>query len=176
MLVAAATILGGVTGSVLLLLTPSTTFDVMLPWLLLLATSMLILGPRLNIAVRGIMRPNTIVVLPVQFFLGVYGGYFGGAVGLMMLAAWSLLGGEDIKSLNPTRMVMVTAANAVAVVVFVFAGAIAWLQCLPMIAGAFAGGWIGAHTGRRLPAPVIRAITFVVAVATTVVFFARAYV
>ncbi|MGO7580542.1 TSUP family transporter, partial [Rhizobium ruizarguesonis] len=71
----------------------------------------------------------------VQFFLGLYGGYFGGAVGLMMLAAWSALGGGDIKSLNPTRMVMVTAANAVAVVVFVLAGVIVWQECIPMTIG-----------------------------------------
>jgi uncharacterized membrane protein YfcA len=173
--IAAVTVAGGIAGSVLLLLTPSTTFDVMLPWLLLIATSMLVLGPRLNISFRSKMRPKTAVVLSVQFVLGVYGGYFGGAVGLMMLAAWSLLGGEDIKRLNPTRMAMVTAANAVAVVVFVLAGAIAWLQCLPVIAGALAGGWVGAHTGRRLPAPIIRGITLVVAASTTVIFFTRAH-
>jgi uncharacterized protein len=169
------TVTGGVTGSILLLLTPTTTFDVMLPWLLLVATSMLILGPKLGIRLQRVRRSQTAVVLSIQLLLGIYGGYFGGAVGLMMLAAWSLLGGGDIKSLNPTRMVMVTAANAVAVIVFVLAGAIAWQQCLPMIAGAFAGGWSGAHLGRRLPAPIVRAITVVVAVLTTVIFFARAY-
>lgn len=173
--IAVVTVTGGVTGSILLLLTPTTTFDVMLPWLLLIATTMLILGPKLGIRLQRVRRAQAAVVLPIQFLLGIYGGYFGGAVGLMMLAAWSLLGGGDIKSLNPTRMVMVTAANAVAVIVFVLAGAIAWQQCLPMIAGAFAGGWSGAHLGRRLPARIVRAITVVVALLTTVIFFARAY-
>ncbi len=173
--IALATVSGGVTGSVLLLLTSTTTFDVMLPWLLLIATSMLILGPKLGLRLQRVKRSQTAVVLSIQLLLGIYGGYFGGAVGLMMLAAWSLLGGGEIKSLNPTRMVMVTAANAVAVIVFVLAGAIAWQQCLPMIAGALAGGWGGAHLGRRLPAPIVRAITVVVALLTTVIFFARAY-
>ncbi|MGO7388958.1 TSUP family transporter, partial [Rhizobium ruizarguesonis] len=81
-----------------------------------------------GIRLQRVTRSQTALVLPIQLLLGIYGGYFGGAVGLMMLAAWSLLGGGDIKSLNPTRMVMVTAANAVAVIVFILAGAIAWQQ------------------------------------------------
>ncbi|MBB3646718.1 putative membrane protein YfcA [Rhizobium sp. BK619] len=74
------------------------------------------------------------------------------------------------KSLNPT-----TAANAVAVVVFVLAGAIVWQECIPMTTGAVIGGWIGAHIGRRLPSPLVRVLTFAVAVLTTTVFFSRAY-
>jgi len=173
--IAVATILGGVVGSVLLLLTPTTLFDAILPWLLLIATVMLAAGPQLSTRLRTHIHPGVMVVAPIQFALGVYGGYFGGAVGLMMLAAWSALGGGDIKTLNPTRMVMVTAANAVAVVVFVVAGAIEWTQCVPMIVGAVAGGWAGAHIGRKLPPPAIRALTLATAVLTTAVFFGRAY-
>lgn len=121
--IAIVTVMGGVAGSILLLLTPSRIFDGLLPWLLLVATLMLTAGPRLSARFQTQARPSVLAFATVQFFLGLYGGYFGGAVGLMMLAAWSALGGGDIKSLNPTRMVMVTAANAVAVVVFVLAGA-----------------------------------------------------
>jgi len=173
--IALATVLGGLCGSVLLLLTPSSVFDAILPWLLLIATLMLVFGRRISAAFRSRASARTSTIVPVQFLLGVYGGYFGGAVGLMMLAAWSVFGGGEIKELNPMRMLMVTAANAVAVIVFVAAGAIAWSQCLPMLIGALLGGWLGAHIGRKLPASAIRALTIVLAVATTAVFFARAY-
>jgi len=173
--IAAATVLGGVVGSILLLLTPTSLFDAILPWLLLIATFMLAAGPRLSARLHTHFRPGILAVAPVQFALGLYGGYFGGAVGLMMLAAWSALGGGDIKALNPTRMVMVTAANAVAVAVFVAAGAIEWAQCLPMTLGAVAGGWAGAHIGRKLPARAVRLLTLATAVLTTAVFFGRAY-
>ncbi|MBY5394584.1 sulfite exporter TauE/SafE family protein [Rhizobium leguminosarum] len=173
--IAIVTVMGGVAGSILLLLTPSRIFDGLLPWLLLVATLMLTAGPRLSAQFQTQARPNVLAFATVQFFLGLYGGYFGGAVGLMMLAAWSALGGGDIKSLNPTRMVMVTAANAVAVVVFVLAGAIVWQECIPMTIGAVIGGWIGAHIGRRLPSSVVRVLTLAVAFLTTAVFFSRAY-
>jgi len=173
--IALATVLGGLCGSVLLLLTPSSVFDAILPWLLLIATLMLVFGRRISAVFRSRASARTSTIVPVQFFLGVYGGYFGGAVGLMMLAAWSVFGGGEIKELNPMRMLMVMAANAVAVIVFVAAGAIAWSQCLPMLIGALLGGWVGAHIGRKLPASAIRALTIVLAVATTTVFFARAY-
>ncbi|NNU35735.1 sulfite exporter TauE/SafE family protein [Rhizobium sophorae] len=173
--IAIVTVIGGVAGSLLLLLTPSRIFDGILPWLLLVATLMLAAGPRLSAQLKTQARPSVLAFATVQFFLGLYGGYFGGAVGLMMLAAWSALGGGDIKSLNPTRMVMVTAANAVAVVVFVLAGAIVWQECIPMTIGAVIGGWIGAHIGRRLPSSVVRVLTLAVAILTTAVFFSRAY-
>ncbi|MBB4252028.1 sulfite exporter TauE/SafE family protein [Rhizobium sp. BK008] len=173
--IAMVTMVGGVAGSILLLLTPSRIFDGILPWLLLMATVMLAVGPRLTAKLRTQARPSILAFAAVQFFLGLYGGYFGGAVGLMMLAAWSALGGGDIKSLNPTRMVMVTGANAVAVVTFVLAGAIVWQECIFMTVGAIIGGWIGAHIGRRLPSPAVRVLTVAVAVLTTTVFFSRAY-
>ncbi len=169
------TVLGGVAGSVLLLLTPSRIFDGILPWLLLVATSMLAAGPRLSAKLQMQAGASVLTFATVQFFLGLYGGYFGGAVGLMMLAAWSVLGGGEIKTLNPTRMVMVTAANAVAVVVFMLAGAIVWQQCISMTFGAVIGGWIGAHLGRRLPSSIVRVLTLAVAFFTTAVFFSRAY-
>ena len=174
--IAVLTVSGGIVGSALLLLTPTNLFDALLPWLLLIATCMLAAGPKLSTRLRSTFRPGITMVAPIQFLLGLYGGYYGGAVGLMMLAAWSALGGGDIKTLNPTRMMMVTAANAVAVLVFVIAGAIDWTECAPMTLGAIAGGWAGAHAGRRLPAVAVRVLTLATALVTTIVFFGRAYV
>ncbi len=170
------TLLGGLTGALLLLWTPSAAFDRVLPWLLLIATVVLALGPRLGPALRARFRAGAGVLLAVQFLLGIYGGYFGGAVGLMMIAVWSLLDGADIKALNAPRTLMVTAANSVAVICFVIAGAVRWPETLVLGLGAAIGGYGGARLGRMLPGGAVRAATILIAAGMTAAFFLRAYV
>lgn len=170
-----ATLLGGLAGALLLLWTPSSVFDRVLPWLLLAATVTLIFGPRLGAALRARLVAGPATIWAIQFVLGIYGGYFGGAVGLMMLATWSLITTADIKLLNPTRMVLVTAANTIAVLTFIMLGAVWWAQTLALGAGAIAGGYGGAHIGKRLPATAVRIITLGVAITITAAFFVRAY-
>jgi uncharacterized membrane protein YfcA len=111
----------------------------------------------------------------IQFALGVYGGYFGGAVGLMMVAAWSALGEREIKKLNGPRTLLVSAANTIAVVTFALAGAVRWPETLAMLVGGLAGGIAGAKIGRAVPANVARVATLIWTAAVTLVFFARAY-
>ncbi len=171
----ALTVAGGLVGSVLLLWTPSSAFDVLLPWLLLLATLALAFGRRIGAALQGRLRGVTAPVLAVQFGLGVYGGYFGGAVGLMMMAMWSLFGETEIKALNPPRTLLVTAANTVAVAAFVVSGAVRWEQTVPMLVGGLVGGFLGARLGRVLPGGLVRTLTLCATAAITCVFFARAY-
>jgi uncharacterized membrane protein YfcA len=167
---------GGLVGAVLLLVTSEAAFDLIIPWLLLAASLTLAAGPRLN---RGLGRlglhagPRSI--LGAQFLLGIYGGYFGGAVGLMMLAGWSLLSQMDIATLTPLRTLMTAAANAVAVLLFIAGGAVAWVPTLAVMAGAIAGGYLGARLGRRLPGIVLRGLILAITFGTTLVFFARAY-
>ena len=170
-----ATLIGGFAGALLLIWTPSSVFDRLLPFLLLTATITLILGPRLGAALRARLAGRHVNVPAMQFLLGVYGGYFGGAVGLMMLAAWSLVTSTDIKALNPSRMMMVTAANTIAVLCFIGLDIVWWPQTLALGLGAIVGGYGGAHIGRRLPAPIVRAVTIVVAVTITIRFFYRAF-
>ncbi len=158
-----------------MLWTPGALFDRVLPWLLLTATLTLAFGPRLGPLLRARVRLGVVSVLAVQFLLGIYGGYFGGAVGLMMMAAWSLLDGADVKTLNPARTLMVTAANTVAVLCFIIAGAVRWPESLALAAGAIAGGYGGARLGRRLPAKVVRIATLLVAAGMTLAFFVRAF-
>jgi len=170
-----ATLIGGLVGALLLVSTPSSVFDGVLPFLLLTATLTLLLGPRLGVALRARIAGGPVTVTAIQFVLGVYGGYFGGGVGLMMLAAWSLVANADIKTLNPLRMMMVTAANTVAVLCFVGLRVVWWPQALALGLGAIVGGYVGAHVGRRLPAALVRAVTIVLAVTITVIFFYRAF-
>jgi uncharacterized membrane protein YfcA len=169
------TLAGGLAGSLLLLCTPNSLFDRVLPWLLLLATLALMFGPRVGAVLRARLTVGRPTILTVQFLLGVYGGYFGGAVGLMMMAAWSLLQGADIKALNAPRTLMVTAANTVAIFCFAIAGAVRWKAASLVGAGAVAGGYAGAHLGRRLNPTVVRGATLLISTAVTARFFIRAY-
>jgi uncharacterized protein len=174
-LMLAITLAGSVLGSLLLLWTPSSAFDVVLPWLLLLATLAMAFGRRVGAALRGRLRSLTALVLIAQFALGIYGGYFGGAVGLMMVAVWSLFGLGEVKSLNAPRTLLVSAANTVAMLAFIVAGAVFWTQTLPMLAGGLLGGFAGARLGRRLPGNAVRVLTLFTTAAITCVFFVRAY-
>jgi len=114
------TVIGGAIGAALLLSTPPRTFDLVLPWLLLLATFALALGPKVGAWIRrhrGEVRPG--IVLCIQFALGIYGGYFGGAVGIMMVAVWGLIDRRELQSLHGVRTLLVAAANYIAVLIFV---------------------------------------------------------
>jgi uncharacterized membrane protein YfcA len=172
---AVTTLAGGLAGAILLLRTPSAAFDKVLPWLLLWATLMLTAGPRLGPMLRARLKAGRAAALVAQVGIGLYAGYFGGAAGLMMMAAWSLLDGSDIKRLNPTRTAMVTAANTAAVLFFAAAGAVNWPDGLLAGAGAIGGGSAGAWLGKRLPPGPVRATTIAVAAVTTLVFFVRGY-
>ncbi len=169
------TVGGGLVGALLLLSTSNFAFDRILPWLLLVATIVLVLGPRLGAFLRQRFHAGLWTVLAIQFALGIYGGYFGGAVGLMMMAAWSLLDTADVKQMAPARTLMVTGANTIAVLCFSAAGAVWWWQTATLGVGALVGGYVGAWLGKRLPAKLVRAGTILIASAMTLAFFIRAY-
>jgi uncharacterized protein len=171
-----ATFVGGALGAVLLLRTPIKTFDLVLPWLMAIATIMLALGSQIGEMLRRHWRISAGAVLTVQFCLGVYGGYFGGGVGIMMMAVWSLLTDRTLKSFNAPRTFLVCAANTVAVLIFSAAGSVRWRESLVLLTGAVIGGFCGANIGRRAPANVIRIGTLLLSVGITLAFFARAYI
>jgi uncharacterized membrane protein YfcA len=167
---------GGLVGALLLLFTPQSAFSVIIPWLLLLATATLAAGPRAAPLLRRLgLHFTGRAVYFVQFILGIYGGYFGGAVGLMMLAAWSLATSAELRTLTPLRTVMVAAANGIAVVCFAVAGSVRWTETLTVMAGGIVGGYVGARLGWRMPPRLLRALILAVTIITTVVFFLRAY-
>ncbi len=94
---------GGLIGAGLLYWTPSTIFDRLIPCLLALGTVAFACGPKAGILLRRVVRIGPAAILVGQAVLGVYGGYFGGAVGIMMMAVWSLFGITDIRSMNATK-------------------------------------------------------------------------
>lgn len=171
----AVTVVGGFTGAILLLRTPASAFDVALPWLLLVAALTLTFGSHLRTLLQHRMEFGPPVVLSAQFLLGIYGGYFGGAVGIMMMAAWTLFGEREIKAMNAPRMLLVSSANGVAVLTFIFARAVYWPETLTMLVGATVGGYGGARLSRLAPPRVVRIATLVLVAGVTVRFFLRTY-
>jgi uncharacterized membrane protein YfcA len=169
--------LGGTGGALLLLYTPEHTFDAVVPWLLLTATLAFIFGPWLAPRLQKIshrsFRLSSSTLLPAQFVIGLYAGYFGGAIGLIMLAMWSLLGLTNVKAMNPNRTLLGGAMNAAAVVCFIVAGKIWWHQTLIMLVAAVVGGYVGARIGRRMNPRHIRVVVTIISVVITMAFFRR---
>ena len=166
---------GGLVGAVLLLVTPGAAFDRVIPWLLLLATLTFAGGHKLSAWMRRHVRIGRVALLAIQFILAVYGGYFGGAVGLMMLAVWILLDSIDLQAMAPARTLLVSAANGMAVLCFAVAGAVWWREGLAMMASTIAGGYYGARFARHLPPAVLRGFVIVLSACVTAGFFLKAY-
>lgn len=171
----AITFVGGLAGSTLLALTPSHVFDLVIPWLLLFAFLVIAFGKAAADALRRRVAIGRATLMIAQGLLGLYGGYFGGGVGLMTTAIYGLLAGVSPRALFAPRTLMLAVANGAAAIVFIAVGLVAWSACLPMLAGGVFGGWAGAHIGKRLPAGVVRGWTLLVTGVTTGVFFWRAY-
>ena len=152
----AVSVAGGLVGALLLLRTPQGAFDALVPWLLLLGAVTFAGGRQAGAALRRRVRIGPRVLLGCQFGLGVYGGYFGGAVGIMMMATWSLLGSVEVGGMGAARTLLVSAANAVAVLCFVAAGVVWWPQTLVVLVAAVVGGYFGARVARLLPPARLR--------------------
>jgi uncharacterized membrane protein YfcA len=169
------TLAGGVTGAVLLLVTPGAAFDLVIPWLLLLATLTFAAGPRPGAWLRQHARIGRPTLIAIQFLLAVYGGYFGGAVGLMMLAVWTLIDAADLKMLAGTRTLLVSTANGAAIICFLLAGAVRMPEMLAMMLSAILGGYLGARFALYLPAPMLRRFIVALSALVTLGFFVRAW-
>ena len=173
-------VVGGLAGAILLVKTPAQTFLRVLPWLLLGATLLFAFGKHLTGRMAaGISHEssNAAVAGASVFELGVaiYGGYFGGGMGIMNLAMLSALGMTDIHAMNALKVVLAGVTNGVATLTFIAAGAILWPQAIVMTLGASLGGYFAAHYAQRLPQSWIRLFVLLVASAMTVYFFVRAY-
>ncbi|MCW3797854.1 sulfite exporter TauE/SafE family protein [Sphingomonas sp. BN140010] len=166
---------GGLIGSLLLVLTPTRTFDLLIPWLVLYAFLVLLAGRQASDWLAERVSIGRRTLLAMQGLLGIYGGYFGGGVGLMMTATYGLLAGLDPRALFAPRTLMLAVTNLAAALVFVAFAMVDWLPCAVMLTGAVVGGWAGAHWGKRLPAEAVRGWTLLVSGATTIAFFIRAY-
>lgn len=174
----AVSLAGGVIGALLLLRTPGQTFLKVLPWLMLFAVMLFIFGPRLTRKVRVVQEPTGKAILAASFFqflVAIYGGYFGGGMGFVILAMLTAFGMADIHEMNAFKIALSSATNGIAVVIFIVRQAVYWPQALIMILGAALGGYFGAHYSLRLPRVWVRWFVIAVGAGMTAYFFVRAY-
>jgi uncharacterized membrane protein YfcA len=171
----AITFVGGLAGSLLLVVTPTRTFDIIIPWLLLIAFLAIALGKRAAAWLHDRVTIGTRSFLVAQSLLGLYGGYFGGGVGIMTTATYGLLANVPPYKMMAPRTLMLAIANTAAAIIFIAFGMVWWALCVPMLIGSLIGGWLGAKVGSRLAPSLVRLWTLAVTGVTTIVFFVRAY-
>jgi uncharacterized membrane protein YfcA len=163
-----ASLLGGIAGAVLLLSLPSSAFEAIVPVLIALALVLVVLQPRLAsaLAARRPARPHGGPPLWAGVFgTGVYGGYFGAAQGVILLAICGIALPEHLQRLNALKNVLAAIVNGVAAVVFVFFATVAWLPVVLLAVSSAAGGQLGARIGRSLSPDMLRGVIVVVGVA-----------
>jgi len=173
-------ITGGTVGSILLLKTPAHTFARLIPWLMLGATLLFIFGRKLigkrESSVRHDAETRTIATASAFLFLAaIYGGYFGGGLGIVLLALLGALGMTDIHAMNAFKTVLSAAINGPPVVVFIVAKVIYWPQAILVMTGFVLGGYLGGHYGQRLPQSWVRLFVMLVGIGMTTYFFVKAY-
>jgi hypothetical protein len=171
---AIASATGAVVGSALLLTLPASAFKAIVPAFILIALVLILLQPRLSRAVRmrrreGIQHTHAGPLATAAVFgSGVYGGYFGAAQGILLLAILGLALDDDLQRINALKVVLAGLVNLVAGLIFVFVANVAWLPALLIAVGSTVGGVIGAHGGRRLPPWALRAVIIVVGIVAIV--------
>jgi hypothetical protein len=164
---------GSAVGAALLLLTPQRDFDAIVPWLLLAATLIFALGPRVTPFLRRFVRFGPVTLLAVQFVIAIYGGYFGGAMGILMLASFSLFGMSSFHAMNALKTLLAGLLNGLAVAIFIVAGKIAWGPGMSMMLAGIVGGWAGAWGARKMNPVHLRYVVIALAAAITAAFFLK---
>lgn len=171
-----ASLLGGIAGALLLLWLPSSAFDAIVPALIALGVLLVVLGPRIqrSVAARaesrgGIPDHGVWWVWPAVAAAGVYGGYFGAAQGVLLMAILGIGVADSMQRHTATKNVLALLVNAVAAVVFIAVADIDWVVAGLIALGSVVGGQIGAGVGRRLPPMLLRAVIAVVGVVALVV-------
>ena len=168
-------ITGGCIGALLLIFTPSENFDKIIPWLVLIGAIAFIFGRQISRLLQSRFKINRTMLIIAQFILGIYGGYFGGGAGIMMMAVWGVFGLTDMKLLNANKTLLVGAANSIAVVIFIISGKIWWPQTCIMLIATTIGGYTGAYYVRRLNQNILRGVISFLIILITAFFFYRAY-
>jgi uncharacterized protein len=174
---------GGLLGAILLVRTSDTSFMRLLPWLMLAASTTFTFSGRLRLGrnAAGSSKSRrfpaswgqTCAFLLLQLAIATYGGYFGGGMGVMMLAAMSVAGMTDIHEMNGLKSLLGVTINAIALVAFIWSRAVLWTPGLVMVGGAIIGGYAGASVARSIDRRHVRILVVVVGWTMTIIFFLR---
>lgn len=172
-----ASLLGGTTGAVLLLVLPDGAFTAIVPALIVLGLVLVVFQPRISAwvaqrhdSIGGLPYHGTWWVWPAVFVTGIYGGYFGAAQGVLLMAVMGIGIDETLQRLNATKNVLAAVVNAVAGLIFAIVAPVDWWVVLLIGIGSVIGGQLGATVGRRLPSTGLRIVIVIVGVVALTVF------
>src|SRR5215471_4467086 len=174
-------LIGGILGAVLLLRTSQSTFVKLIPYLLLLATVLFAVSPFITARLRkrSLTKESHISwirlagISLLRLIISIYGGYFGGGIGIMMLASLGIMGMDNIHEMNGLKTILQSCINGVAVITFIIAGAVYWPEAIVMIVGAIVGGFSGASIARKLDQRIVRGFVILVGTVMTIYFFVK---
>ncbi len=169
----AISIVGGAIGAVILLITPSSFFAHLVPWLVLFATVIFAWGSFFRKATEEPRHMSARAAAASQFLISVYGGYFGGGIGFLMVAALTMAG-QNVRTASATKNVLAGVMNAAAALIFLFAPDLHWSQAALTSAGAILGGVLGAKLLHHLDERILRLFVVTIGVALTIGLFYRA--
>jgi len=175
----APSLIGGLTGALLLRWTPPAIFDKLVPFLILFATLLLMAQePVQRMLGTGDAESHhstkwIVGALLFQLGVGIYGGYFGAGIGILMLAALSILGLQDIHEMNSLKVVFGGSINGIAAVYFVWANMVKWQYVLLMAVAAILGGWGGAGTARKMGRTAVRRIVIAIGFGMAISLFVK---
>ncbi len=170
----AISLVGGVLGAGLLLLTPSHFFEHLVPFLVLLATALFAWGSFRRTKSEAPVHMSRSALMAAQFATAIYGGYFGGGIGILMLAALTAAGWE-FRSAGATKNLLAGVMNFAAVIVFAFSRDVNWQFALVLAVGSIIGGQAGAYMLATINVTALRIFVIAIGLALTIGLFARAY-
>ena len=166
-------LIGGALGAVLLLVTPSSFFAALVPWLVLFATAVFAYGSFMPKKPGSTPRLGPFGAGVIQFLIAIYGGYFGGGIGFLMLAVLSAVG-VGIRAAGATKNMLAGAMNFSALAIFVFSPQVHWPQAAIVCAGSVGGGYAGGMIVNRVGEKALRLVVVLIGLALTVGLFLRA--
>ena len=172
-------LVGGLAGALLLRWTPPAIFDKLVPFLILFATLLLMAQETVQRMLgTGDAEAHhstkwLVGALLFQLGVGIYGGYFGAGIGILMLAALSILGLQDIHEMNSLKVVFGGSINGIAAVYFVWANMVKWQYVLLMAVAAILGGWGGAGTARKMGRTAVRRIVIAIGFGMAISLFVK---
>lgn len=172
-------LIGGIAGAILLKLTPSSVFDRLVPFLILFATFLFMaqgwVQSKLGTGDAALRQSTKWLVsgMVFQLLVGLYGGYFGAGIGILMLAALSILGLKDIHEMNSLKVVLGGSVNGIAAVYFIWARMVYWPYVVLMAVASILGGYGGAGVARKLGRTAVRRLVIAVGLGMAISLFIR---
>ncbi len=174
---------GSTVGAIVLLTLEDAEFRVLVPWLLLAATVLFAFSPRIGAFFRRKGREaaesggavGRIAGGIIQFFVAIYGGFFGAGMGILMLASLAVTEGDDFHRINAAKVILSIIINGIAVALFIVSGIVEWAEALVVMVFCIAGGYLGVVAAKAVPTVYVRWFVVTVGTLLSLYFFGREY-